>query len=233
MERAFLLEGLCMPTVSTQGIGSYRYYSYDGGLCKDEFADKNCETLLEECVDPVPYDQCDTAYSRSGTRFKDWCIESSGPSGDFVSPLIRRSYWYNEPTCSDTNEFGTALAFVDPKVCWSTSVVNKSHKRVQGTALSHCNESGDLVTKLFTSSKCDLSSPLPLYAEASFPNDTCEGLQNKVTTVLQTDCSSPRFYCKSLVGEVAGFASYPVGASSSPTLNWAVVMATLLYLVLN
>lgn len=220
VERTFALEGECENLIHGSDSFMKVRQGQNNSICLDVFSDSQCRNhTLQNC--DTQHDTC--VYTRLQTFnflfLPNWCMAADEPSGDYRMPLVRQ-YFHAEddPFCNGTID-ATRFSLVDPNVC-ETSVVQEPElgTPLHGSVTIECLQNGEILEKGYLNQHCDgdFAKDYPWRIENGGCIPTARG-----KPLSQTDCASPKWYCKSIVGEVPGFFELSERSTSSEVSQYA------------
>jgi hypothetical protein len=238
----FYVEGQCEPIASgnspNEGAGSTIYEFFNGThLCSRRFTDPYCqeseapkENYMEGCSSLRDTSVCQNTY-REEIILKDYCIESSEPSGDYIVPFMERRVYTNEENCRAKSEAFTS-SMHPLGVC--TPVATKvGMERVQGGAIRTCIGSV-VAVNTFSDRTCAEKHPDMATPYYEVPTDCTKDQRYypEETYVEYSLCDTgPTIFCKDL-SPVGGVAQVD-GASLNETSGaWLVNVLTALLAVI-
>jgi len=214
------VEGECL--VDAQG-GSYQMEMVNERiLCKKEFSDRACMSLLNGCSASHRIDTCDVDSSGKWTRLEGFCTRSSdGPTGEFIMPLHRIYYYKAQEDDEDDGESSlesceagdrskseAAFVFLDKHLCFPTPVA-VGGDYVHGSAISYCDDAGVTKLQYFADQECsqtvtevELPPRCVRVVEATKYSGAASAAGNNGVYVL-SECkrqpsSGTQFYCKDI-----------------------------------
>jgi len=178
------LAGVCYAT----STGSSLFTVLESEICETKFLDQDCQ----ETVDGS---QCSSLYSLSCNAtdpttqwvvYPNFCIESTAPSGSFVTPLYEDLNYQDSSSCTTDTVGVVSLQYDGPTLCFPTA---------GGSAVVMCN-GDDKELKYFSDKSCSVPD-FTYYLFGGECTTIDEDGRWEFTSV--TGCGNTKYFCKSFL----------------------------------
>lgn len=161
-------------------------------------------TSLRECRD----DDVDANPSLSDVVYlPNYCMETTEPKGDFITPLYHNRLYGSEETCEADSSIHISQYFsADGTIC-HPSIPAVGEERVLGSFTRMCNSDGTTTITRYSDPNCkeqdsNFDLPIEWTIDGCTPPDDAtsesSGAPDDVDPHYRADCQSPKVFCKDL-----------------------------------
>ncbi|KAG7374685.1 gametolysin peptidase M11 [Nitzschia inconspicua] len=191
--RDFIVGGQCL--AEDDGVWVRYLFSADFGLCVTRYNDPTCTGIISEdcglserCVDGwLQYE-----------LFRDYCVESSLPTREFVYPFVYSTTHRSATNCTRKDPPTVEdLRLGSDQICVATNIPMSDGSYGPGSIVSACQSDNSHVVTFYSDTSCSTQDGVlaPTYRR---PLDQCtpgvtEETRHRMYTV---ECGSPIVHCK-------------------------------------
>ncbi|KAG7349158.1 hypothetical protein IV203_011755 [Nitzschia inconspicua] len=195
--RDFIVGGQCL--ADDDGVWVRYLFSADFGLCVTRYRDPTCTAIISEdcglserCVDGwLQYE-----------LFRDYCVESSSPTREFVYPFVYSTTHRSATNCTRKDPPTVEdLRLGSDQICVATNIPMSDGSYGPGSIISACQSDNSHVVTFYSDTSCSTQDGVlaPTYRR---PFDQCtpgvtEETRHRMYTV---ECGSPIAHCKMPTG---------------------------------